>query len=118
MAYNPDSVNQQQFVLMSPRYKARLQCDANGDLTVSFPANTFASGVIPVISSEVECPASEAANYQYLVAIVSPPTATSVVFKVTRSLKTPIVSILGALNLFVTPGANKAWVHVIALEPS
>lgn len=99
----------------SPRYKARLQTDANGNLTVTFPDGTFASGIVPIVSYDVEVP-SGVTTYTYVAQLMGTPTNTSCTIKVTRALNTPLISVLGALSLFQTPGAT--YVHIIALGPN
>lgn len=97
------------------RYSRRLQTDANGNLTVAFPANTFAAGIVPIISLDVEAPANATAPYH--AQIMGPPTATGVTVKVFRSSGTISVNAL-ATNVSLFQAPSQTWVHVTASLPS
>lgn len=88
-----------------------LQCDASGDLTVTFPVGLFASA--PAVGAQVV--ASNGTD-QYMVEIVGDPTVTTAVIKVRKmaGLTLSILS-LGVVQLFQVTGVAKVHVQAILM---
>jgi hypothetical protein len=93
------------------KYSKRLSTDANGDLTINFPAGMFVAA--PVVTVTVESPV---AGDQYLIQLIGTPTTAVAVLKVRKfSALSFIINILGFnLQLFTSPGSTP--VHIRACE--
>lgn len=93
------------------KYARRVQTNAAGAFSVTFPTGAFAVGVKPVLELAIE----GVAGFSYHVNTIGEPTHTGFAGRVSRQSTTPIQGTINGLNLFPDPGAT--WVHVTARNP-
>ncbi len=94
------------------KYAKILQSDANGNLTATFPAGTFAAGIVPVVVLTPQGPSTRPA----FINLVAMPTATGFTAKVWKgNIASPGNNKNNYDPFVIAPGEN---IHVVAMLPS